>query len=178
MKIQDKVYIAKLGKTVGLQGQLKLHIDSDFPEQFSKNSQFVTNKNVTLTIENFNTKNNTVKFKGIDTIDDAKKLINSLIFTTLEDTKDNCTLDENQYFWFDLIDCAIIENDEILGTVVDIHRYPTCDYFEIKTSDILVKEKELSKTFLLPYIEQYIISVNIEDKSILVKCAFDILEAS
>ena len=32
----DKIYIAKLGKTVGLKGQQKLHIDSDFPEQFKK----------------------------------------------------------------------------------------------------------------------------------------------
>ncbi len=173
-----KVYIAKLGKTVGLNGQLKLHIDSDFPEQFKKNSQFTTNKKVTLIIESFNTKNNTVKFQGIDSIEDAKKLINSQIFTSLEETKKNCTLDKNQYFWFDLENCSIVEDDKILGTVIDIHRYPTSDYFEIKTTDILVKEQELSQTFLLPYIEQYIISVDMENKSILVKGAFEILEAS
>ena len=175
--MSNNVYIAKIGKTVGLKGQLKLHIDSDFPEQFSKNSQFITNKKIKLTIETFNT-NNIVKFKDIYTIDDAKKLINQQLFTTIENTKKNCTLGKNQYFWFDLIGCSIIEDDEVLGIVVDIHRYPTGDYFEIKTNDIFVKEKELSKTFLLPYIEQYITDVNIDDKSILVKGAFDILEAS
>ncbi len=176
--MSDKVYIAKLGKTVGLHGQLKLHIDSDFPEQFKKNSQFITNKKVTLTIESFNIKNNTVKFQGIDTIDDAKKLINSQIFTSLEETKRNCNLNKDQYFWFDLENSSIIENDKVLGTVADIHRYPTSDYFEIKTADALVAEHGLSTTFLLPYIEQYIISVNIKDKLIIVKGALDILEAS
>lgn len=34
--MKDKIYVAKLGKTVGLKGDLKLFIDSDFPEQFKK----------------------------------------------------------------------------------------------------------------------------------------------
>ena len=32
----NKVYVAKLGKAVGLQGHLRLFIDSDFPMQFKK----------------------------------------------------------------------------------------------------------------------------------------------
>ncbi len=176
--MSNKIYIGKIGKTVGLHGQLKFRIDSDFPEQFKKNSQLITNKKVTLTIENFNIKNNTIKFIDFDTIDDAKKLVNAQLFTSLEETKRNCNLDKNQYFWFDLENCLISENDKILGIVKVIHRYPTSDYFEIKTDDTIVKEKELSTTFLLPYIEQYILDVDVENKLIRVQGAFAILEAS
>jgi 16S rRNA processing protein RimM len=176
--MQDNVYVAKIGKAVGLQGQLKLHIDSDFPEQFVKNSTFITNKNTTLIIESFNKKSGVVKFVGFDRVDDAKKLINQQLFSTLEDTKNNCKLDENQYFWFDLINCEIKENDQILGTIVDIQRYPQCDYFEIATSKFLVDEKALSKKFLLPYLPQYIKSVDIENKIVLAQGAMQILEAS
>ncbi|MEA3314682.1 MAG: 16S rRNA processing protein RimM, partial [Campylobacterota bacterium] len=77
----DKVYVAKLGRTVGLNGQQKLIIDSDFPEQFKKNKKFITDKKQELRIETFNSKNNTVKFIGIDSVDDAKKLTNRQIFT-------------------------------------------------------------------------------------------------
>ncbi len=176
--MSNEVFVAKIGKTVGLNGQLKLHIDSDFPEQFSKNSQFNTNKNTTLTIENFNSKNNVVKFKNIDTIDDAKKIINQQLFTTLKDTKNNCKLDNGQFFWFDLVGCNIIENNKILGKIVEVQRYPQNDYFEIETSKKLIDEKNLSKIFLIPYIKEYILNVDIKNKSILVQGAFDILEAS
>ena len=171
----EKIYVAKLGKTVGLKGFLKLHIDSDFPEQFKKGVSFFTNKNKILTIESVNLNNNTIKFEGVNNIDDAKKYINSELLTTLEDTKENCNLKEKQYFWFDLENCKIYENDELLGSIIDIHRYPVDDYFEIKTNESFINEDFKVKTFLLPYNDHYIIDVNLEEKKINVKNAKDIL---
>jgi len=171
----ENIYVAKLGKTVGLKGLLKLHIDSDFPEQFKKGVSFFTNKKQTLTIESVNLNNNTIKFKDINSIEEATKYINSQLLTTLEQTKENCTLKEKQYFWFDLENSEIFENDESLGTIIDIHRYPVDDYFEIKTNEKLLNEDFKVKTFLLPYNDNYILDVNIKDKIINVKNAKDIL---
>ena len=173
----NKIYIAKLGKAVGLKGQQKLHIDSDFPEQFKKNSVFYTDKNQKLTIETYNTKNNNVKFIGIDTIDDAKKLTNKQLFVSQEDTRKICNLSEKQFFWFDIIGCNIIENGEILGKITDIQRMPLSDYLEIET-DKNLRENNYSNSFLLPYIDDYIEKVEIENKIIKVKNAKEILEAS
>ena len=64
--MKNQIYVAKLGKTIGLKGLMKIHIESDFPNQFTKNTQFTTHKNTTLVIEIFNKKNNTIKFLGID----------------------------------------------------------------------------------------------------------------
>ena len=173
----NKIYIAKLGKAVGLKGQQKLHIDSDFPEQFKKNSLFYTDKNQKLTIETYNNKNNTIKFVGIDTIDDAKKLTNKQLFVSQEDTRKICNLSEKQFFWFDIIGCNIIENGEILGKITDIQRMPLSDYLEIET-DKNLRENNYSNSFLLPYIDDYIEKVEIENKIIKVKNAKEILEAS
>ena len=173
----NKIYIAKLGKAVGLKGQQKLHIDSDFPEQFKKNSVFYTDKNQKLTIETYNTKNNNVKFIGIDTIDDAKKLTNKQLFVSQEDTRNICNLSEKQFFWFDIIGCNIIENGEILGKVTDVQRMPLSDYLEVET-DKNLRENNYSNSFLLPYIDDYIEKVDIENKIIKVKNAKEILEAS
>ncbi|VAY87189.1 16S rRNA processing protein RimM [hydrothermal vent metagenome] len=167
--MKDKIYIAKIGKTVGLKGHLKLYIDSDFPEQFSKNSTFTTTKDIVLTIDNFNIKNDLIKFVGYDTIEDSSKLVNQQLLSTIEKTKDSCVLQDKQYFWFDLIGCKIIENDKLLGNVLDIHRYPLDDYLEIQAD---------TKTFLLPYTKQYIVAVNIEKELIIAQGACDILEAS
>jgi len=175
----NNMYIAKIGKTVGLKGQLKLHIDTDFPEQFKKNSIFITNKKQTLTIESFNQNNKIVKFIGINSIEDAQKYINSQLISSQEDTIKNCILKEKQFFWFDLLECKIIENDILLGTIVDIHRYPIDDYFEIKTNiQLIQKNEKLSKTFLLPYTDKYIQNVDISNKQINVINAKDILESS
>lgn len=171
------IYIAKIGKTVGLQGELKIHLESDFPEQFKVGASFTTKNNVTLEVSSFNIKRGTIKFKSINSIDDAKKLTNTELYSSYEDTIKNCTLADKQYFWFDIENCLIKENDQVLGKVVDVHRYPSSDYLEIKT-DSLLEEKELAKTFMLPYIDLYILSVDIENKTITVKDALAILENS
>ncbi len=173
----DKIYVAKLGRAVGLKGQQKLIIDSDFPEQFKKNSKFFTDKNQELIIETYNTNNNVVKFIGIDTIEDAKKITNKQLFVSQEDTKKMCNLDNKQFFWFDMLNCIIKENDKELGKVTDIQRMPLSDYLEIETTKSL-QDKEYANRFLLPYIDDFIIDVDIENKIILVKNAMDILEAS
>ncbi|MGB5866383.1 MAG: ribosome maturation factor RimM [Arcobacteraceae bacterium] len=173
----DKIYIAKLGKTVGLKGQQKLHIDSDFPEQFKKDTKLTTDKNQELIIESFNETSGVVKFIGIDSIEDAKKLTNRQLFVSTEDTRQMCNLDDKQFFWFDMMDCVIKENDEVLGKVSDIQRMPLSDYLMIDTDEKLVKEN-FANSFLIPYLDDYIISVDIENKTILTHNAKDILEAS
>lgn len=175
--MNEKIYVAKLGKTVGLNGTMKVYIDSDFPEQFKKNAKFITQKNKQLTVENFNSNNSTVKFLDINSVEDAKKLTNSHLFSSIEATKQNCKLKKDQYFWFDLIGCDIIENNEILGKIIDIQRLPLDDYFVIETTKEL-QQKDLTKQFLIPYTKQYIQSVDIANKKIIVTNAKDILEAS
>lgn len=173
----NSIYIAKLGKTVGLQGELKIHLESDFPEQFKTGACFTTKNNITLEVLSFNEKRGTIKFKSINSIEDAKRLTNSELYTSYEDTITNCTLSDKQYFWFDMENCIIIENEQVLGKVVDVHRYPSSDYLEIKT-DVLLEDIGLTKTFMLPYIDLYILNVDIKKKIILVKDALAILENS
>ncbi len=175
----EKIYVAKLGKSVGLKGQMRVFIDSDFPEQFKKGVSFTTNKNKILTVETINQAYDTVKFVGIDTIEDTKVLINSLLFASNETTIQNCKLKEKQYFWFDIEGCIIVENGIVLGKVTEVSRFPTDDYMYIDTSSELLKQDaKTAKTFLIPYNDNYIVSVDIEKKVIEAKNALEILAAS
>ncbi len=173
----DKIYVARLGRAVGLKGQQKLIIDSDFPEQFKKSSKFFTDKNQELTIESYNSNSNTVKFIGIDTIESAKKLTNRQLYVSQEDTKNMCKLEDKQFFWFDMMDCMIKEDEKELGIIKDIQRMPLSDYLEIETTKTL-QDKNFANRFLLPYTDDFIINVDIENKIILVKNAIEILKAS
>jgi len=174
----NKIYVAKLGKAVGLKGHLRLIIDSDFPSQFKKDAIFTTNKNIKLKVQEYNSTRELIKFENYDNVEVSKKLTNQQLFSSKEETKENCELKDEQYFWFDVIDCQIIENDKLLGKIKEIHRYPLDDYFEVQTNESLIKDG-FPKVFLIPYVfETYIKNVDIENKTIETKNCFEILENS
>jgi len=176
--MSSKIYVARLGKTIGLQGHLRLFIESDFPSQFKKGATFTTNRDLKLTIQEYNSNKNLVRFENYLDIELAKTLTNQELFTTIEDTKKQCILKENEFFWFDLIGCKIYENDLYLGQVKDVHRFPLGDYLEIATQEELVSKK-FTKTFLIPHIfDKFILKVDITNKKIETINAFDILENS
>ena len=172
----DSSLIAQIGRTIGLWGDLKFHIHTDFPEQFKVGKIYKSNRG-DLTISDINFTRGTIRFTGYESIDSAKKLTNTKIFANEEQTKENCELGEGQHFWFDVIGCTVRQGDEVLGRVDDIQRMADTDYLSVKTDENLV-EAGLSKNFLLPYIERYIIKVDTEEKIVYTKDAKDILEAS
>jgi len=172
----DNSLIAQIGRTIGLWGDLKFHIHTDFPEQFKVGTSYKTNRGE-LTIADINEKRGTIRFVGYESIDSAKKLTNTKIFADVAQTRENCDLDEGQHFWFDIIGCTVEDEGIVIGTIDDIQRMGDTDYLSIKTDESLVKEG-LSKSFLLPYIDRYVVKADIEAKIVYTKDAKDILEAS
>lgn len=173
---KDDALIAQIGRTIGLWGDLKFHLHTDFPEQFKVGQTYKSNRG-DLTISDINEKRGTIRFVGYESIDSAKKLTNVKIFSNESQTRENCDLKEGQYFWFDIIECVVMQDDESLGKVTDIQRMGDTDYLVVQTDSHFVNAG-LTKTFLLPYIERYMIKVDIEEKIIYTKDAKDILEAS
>jgi 16S rRNA processing protein RimM len=172
----DNSLIAQIGRTIGLWGDLKFHLHTDFPEQFKVGNTYKSNRG-DLTISDINFTRGTIRFTGYESIDSAKKLTNTKLFANEEQTKENCDLKEGQHFWFDVIGCVVKQDDEVLGMVEEIQRMADTDYLSVKTDKNLL-EAGLSKNFLLPYIERYIIKVDTEEKIVYTKDAKDILEAS
>ncbi len=171
--MSKKIPIAKIGKTHGIKGWQKLHLLTDFPEQFKAGETFVSDK-ITLIIDKIDLKKGLVKFKGIETPEEAQKLVNRMLYITQEETKKNIKLKKNEYFWFDIIGCEIIENNQKLGKVIEIERADV-DYLVIKTDEMLLKEG-YPKRFLIDFKRQ-VLDVDIDNKIIITKGAFEILES-
>lgn len=178
MKNNDELLqVAKIGRLVGLKGELKLNIHCDFPEQFHKNASFITDKNFDLEIDGFNVNKNTVSFKGYASREAAAKLVNINLFATKENSYKECNLGDDEFFWFDIIGSVLKEEDIILGVVKDIQRIGQTDYLVIKTDEKLLT-KNLPDLFFVPYIDRYILAFDKETKTIKSRDAMGILENS
>jgi len=174
--MKDTFFIAQIGRTVGLWGDLKFHLHTDFPEQFKVGATVKSNRGM-LTISERNEKRGTIRFQGYESIESAKKLTNAKLYADLEQTASSCHLNEGEYFYFDIEGCSVVQGDMLLGIVDEIQRLADTDYLVIQTDEALVNEG-LPKSFLLPYIDRYILRADIELKKIYTKDAKDILEAS
>ncbi len=125
----------------------KVHIKSKKEEKELQIEEVKYQKNMVL-----------VKFKGIDKIEDAEKLRNSYIEI---DRADAIPLEEGQYFIADLLGLDVyLDTGEKLGNLEDI--------YNSGSSDIYVVKNELGKQFLLPYIDDVIKQINLEEGKIIV----------
>ena len=99
-----------------------------------------------------------IKFKGIETIEQAENLKNCYLEI---DREDAIPLEEGTYFIADLLDSDVYtEQDEFLGKLEDI--------YNTGAKDIYVVKNELGKTILLPGIPEVIKKVDIENSKIIV----------
>ena len=178
-KIQkDWVSVAKIGRAVGVKGEVLLHLLTDFPESLKSGNTYFT-QNGALTIQNYNKENSRVKFSQIDSPQKAKQITNLILYTTQDSTKEHCTLKKDEFFWFDIIGSKIIEENEILGEVSEIERLGEKELLIIKTAEELCKNG-LPKSFLIPYESRYILEVetNLNPKIIHTQLCKVILENS
>ncbi len=171
------LHVATLGRTVGLKGDMNFIIKTDFPEQFVAGERFVDANNRTIVLESVDLERNLVRIEGLNTPEAAKRYVNTKLFTSYEQTRQNCHLEAGEFFWFDIMGCRLIEAKRVLGTVREIERFGAVDYLRVTTDSALVAEGEV-KEFLLPYQAPFILSTDIECKEIIVSGAYDILQAS
>lgn len=152
--------VAKLGRTVGVQGFVRLHNLSDFPEQFECGASFFDKNSRVLKIKARNAQS--VLFEGFESLECAKTLVNLELFQSVEKSRASCKLNEGEFFYFDIIGLEVFENGLLLGIVKDILPAGN-DLLLIKSDESLVK-KGFASEFYLPYVDFYIKSVELSAK--------------
>lgn len=118
------------------------------------------NKTKELIIEEIKFSKNLVliKFKGIDTIEQAETLRNLYLSAKREDIK----LEKGAYFIVDLIGLDVYTDDgEKLGVLSEVLQPGANDVYVVKTND--------NKEILLPVIPDVLKEVNIKEKKVTVK---------
>lgn len=167
----DALVVAKIGKTFGLFGELRLHLLSDFPELFVKGAIFECENHKPLEIESFS--DGKVKFLGVNTKEDAAFLTNRQLYMSKEKTEEILELSDDELFYHQIDGFVIVDSGETIGSIKDIERIGNIDYFIVKP---LVEG--FSKDFMIPYIDRYVQSIDKDKKEIHTKDCLGIMEES
>ncbi len=161
--MKERLEVGQIVNTFGIKGFVKIYPYVDDISRFDnlKKVHIKSKKEEKeLQIEEVKYQKNMVlvKFKGIETVENAEKLRNSFVEI---DRADAIPLEEGQYFIADLLGLDVfLDTGEKLGVLEDI--------YNTGSSDIYVVKNELGKQFLLPYIDEVIKQINLEEGKIIV----------
>ncbi len=161
--MKERLEVGQIVNTFGINGFVKVYPYVNDIKRFDdlKNVYIKLKKQESrLEIEEVKYQKNMVllKFKGIDSVEEAEKLRNSYIEI---ERKDAIPLEEGEYFIADLLGLDVyLDTGEKLGVLDDI--------FNNGSSDIYVVKNELGKQFLLPYIDEVVKKIDLQNGKIIV----------
>jgi len=95
-----------------------------------------------------------MKFKGLDTPEEARLLSTGQILAGRDQA---APLRKGEVYQADLLDCRVFSGGREVGRVTDIFQGAQSDLLEVKTG---------TGTFLVPYMENYIGTVDVQAKTI------------
>lgn len=159
---KDLFRIGKIINTHGLKGELKIFRISDFDNRFKVgNILYITPEKATpievkikshrihkgfdlVTFEEFNHINDVEKYKGSDLKIAADQLTD---------------LAENEYYYYEIIDCEVFDmTGELIGVVKEI--------LTPGANDVWVLKRANKKDALIPYIKDIVKKIDVKNKRI------------
>ncbi len=154
--------VGVIANTHGIHGEVKVYPTTDDLNRFKNLKQVIldTGKgNMELTITSVKYFKQTVilKFKEFNNINEIERYKGCDLLVTRENA---VPLEENEFFITDLVGCQVITDEEKeLGCLSDVMITGANDVFVVETKD--------GEEILLPYIEDCIKSIDIENKTII-----------
>ena len=151
----EPVYLSVgfLRRPHGLKGEIIMDLHTDFPERMKAGRELFVGdkyKKMILASARPHQKGLLVKFKGIDTPEDAGLYRNQWLYTKSADVP----LPEGQYYKHELLGLKVVdENDSPLGELVEI--------LETGANDVYVVRGASGKDLLLPAIPSVILDLDV-----------------
>ena len=163
---ENLICIASIGKPRGLRGEFFLNSYCNPKENILEYSNFYIKNNIipNLQIEYIKKINSKfcAKVADINDIDAIKKFTNSKIYINKQDLP---KLDDNEAYWFELIDMEVIDKDsgDLLGKVSSLKNFGAQDCLEINPTKLSVDDEKR----LIPFIRDEFIQSIEREKNII-----------
>ncbi len=152
------IKIGKIVNTHGIKGELRILSNSDFKEfRFQPNNKIFIDNQVYIIEDSYYHKNFIIiKLQGFDNINDVEKLKNKDIYG---EKLDEQVLQQDEYFNYQLENLKVYNQDnDYLGDVIAIVDGINYNYLRIKGN----------KKGLIPFNNNYIIKVDLDNKTIII----------
>lgn len=159
--------VGRIVNTHGIRGEVRVLSTTDFEEErfavgnrlaaFKKNDK----KPSWVTIESVRRHKNFIllTFEGMDNINMVEPFKEGLLKVTKDQMTDDL-LQENEFFFHEIIGCEIVsEEGEKIGVVSDILQTGANDVWVVKGA---------KKEHYIPYIEDIVKEINVDDKRIVI----------
>ena len=165
--MSDLYLIAKTKSDFSKEGFVSIFPYTDFIDRFSKLKKVLIHlfgdyrELVVDSVKEVNGKIS-VKFRNFEKERELKFLLNKEVFI---DSFQVIDLPVDSHFVHDLIGSNVFRNSEFFGLVKDVINLPSNSVLVIETHD--------KKEILIPAIKDYIISINSEGKSVILKPGSD-----
>ena len=155
--------VGQIVNTFGIKGEVKVSAFTDSINRFDDFTELYIEKKSELNIfkieyVKYHKNMVIIKFKNIDTIEEAEKYRNCYLKIARKDAK---KLPEGTYFIADLLGLPVYTEEGILLGKVD-------DIYNNGSSDIYVVKDEMGKQILLPAIPEVIKKVDLKEEKIIV----------
>ena len=147
--------IGKIVKAQGIKGEVKIIPITDDVLRFNKLKK-ATVKGQEMTVESSRVQNDCsyVKFKGVDTRNDAELLQNEYVSVAREDA---VKLPENTWFIVDILGSKVFVDDNYLGTLTDVMQNAAVDVYVVSDG---------KNETMFPALKDLIKNVDIDKKTI------------
>lgn len=158
---KDFLEIGKIVGTHGVRGMIRIQPWSDNGDFLTKFKNFyLENGKTKIEMDKITPHGNVVisAIKGVNTIEDAEKLRNQILYIKRSDVK----LPKGRYFVSEIIGSKVIdaETDEQIGILTDVSQTGANDVWHIKKGE---------KEYLVPAIPDVVIDVDINNDVVKIK---------
>lgn len=171
--MNEKLFtVGKIINTHGIRGEVKVLRITDFEERFAiGNTLYVVSgdkivRELIIDGHRMHKGFDLVHFKGLDNINDVEQFKGLSLKVPESQLYD---LNENEYYYHEIIGCDVVTTDgEHIGVVKEI--------LSPGANDVWVVKQPKGKDILIPYIEDVVMDVNVEQKRIVIEPMEGLLE--
>lgn len=161
--MNEMIYIGKTVSTFGIKGELKVISDFEKCDKAYKIGNRVLINNIEHVISGIRYHKNNIllEIDNLKNINDILKYVGFNIYIKRLDLH----LEENEFLYKDLINSDVIDDDgSNLGKIIEVEQ----------RVNLLIKVKG-SKEFYIPYVDEYIISFDLNNKKLYTRNAKDLI---
>lgn len=171
----EKIKIGKIVSAVALKGEVKIYHYSDYKERFEELDRIILSSAGKKTAEReyeiekvrYQKDMVIVKLRGVDDRNGAEALKDLDVLITEEDLRE---LPEDTFYIRDLIGCRVVDSRDMqtLGEISDVLQTGAQDIYQVELAG--------GGQALIPVVGQFIESVDIDEKTVVVKVIPGLIE--